>query len=235
MLANVTQYVVSAHGAVATLSDYGQSGGVLRGFSDPAGAPAVSQLLDSGSRGIIRLSRQGHALYVKRFDPLFGISDLHVKKVDGTEACTLDAREQVQPTGVFFPSGKSLLWLRLIEFDLFGQVSTETMYTTLATCESKRVASNIAAIAAAGDDGIVYVDGADEIAGELRFRPIGPESMLGTDMPKLIQSRADLGFEAIPSMKVVLYALIAGGSSDGIYLFNYTTAGSVPPDGGTAD
>lgn len=235
MLANVTQYVVSPHGAVATLSDYGQSGGVLRGFVDPAGAPAVSHMLDSGSRGIIKLSRQGHALYVKQFDPLFGISDLHIKKVDGTEACTLDAREQVQPTGVFFPSGKALLWLRLTDFDLFGDVKTETMYTTIATCESRRVASNIASVSAAGDDGIIYVDSADEIAGDLRFRAIGPESMLGTDTPRLIQSRADLGFEAIPSMKVVLYAIVAGSSSDGLYIYNYTTPVTVPGDGGAAD
>jgi hypothetical protein len=149
--------------------------GALSVIPDPVAAPGTSTSLDTGVLGMLRLSSQGHVAYYKNYLDSLQVTDLYVKKSDGTGACTISATNNVDyRLAQFSPDAGGLLW---------GQIATgeHGMYTRTADCSVTTVANNIALLGAVGNRAVLFGDmfNATEVTYALQFRDVLAGNTLG--------------------------------------------------------
>jgi len=173
--------------------------------------------------GVIGSSAQGHLAYAKTFDFIFGLIDLHVKKVDGAEqGCLLDFREEV-PYGApltprFLPSGRDIIWSRVLNLDdPFGALRVQGRITRLSDCITQNVTNDIGSIAPLGDEGLTFSDAIDDGTGTLSIRQIKKDGTLASEST-VIQTRATGSLSLYPFAPVVVYSVNIGDPADGLYL-----------------
>jgi hypothetical protein len=191
--------------------------GELRVFADAAGAPA-GLLLDSGVYRLVTQGEQGTVAYNKTATLVDQVpfSDLYVKRVDGTGACTLTAAPDGYTAGLRFTSDASgVTWIQRTAAGFVAR------YTRLADCVTMDVAPGVARTEPLGDRGILYVDefsGGARI-GSLRVRALAAGGVVSGDPATRVSGEVS-GFAVVSSAGVdaVIYAIESGGSDDGIYV-----------------
>jgi hypothetical protein len=164
ILANTSEFVFATSTRLVAVT----TTGALSVIPDPVGAPATSTSLDTGVLGMLRLSSQGHLAYYKSYFDTLQVTDLHVKKSDGTGACTISATNNVDYRLVqFSPDAGGLLW---------AQIATgeHGMYSRTADCGVTTVANNIALLGAVGNRAILFGDtfNVTDLTYSLHFRDV---------------------------------------------------------------
>jgi hypothetical protein len=169
------------------------------------------------------------------------IFDLYVAANDGKRPCAMAASPIAFLAPDFLDSGDYSAWGRL------NSVTTEIegVYTTLATCTTKKFATEVFSWTPIGSEGYVFLDELfldpdrpDINEATLRYSKLdnGALPARGTS----IQTRAQFTYAPLlPTLAAVVYEVKAGTSADGLYInasLPFTTKPVVPPpDGGAPD
>lgn len=208
-------------------------------------APAGVAMLDQGVLFVFDQSKDGtKAVYTKNAESISAglssapIFDLYVAANDGKRPCTLAATPIAFLPPDFLGSDYSA-WGRLNT--VTGEV--EGMYTSLATCVTKKFAAEIFSWVPINDEGYVFLDelALDPSVNEATLRyALIKDGMLPAAGTK-IQTRSQFVYAPLlPTLSAVVYNVRSGNKdTDGLYInaslpFK-TTPVVPPPDGGTPD
>jgi hypothetical protein len=189
----------------------------LLAYVDPAGAPATSQVLDTGVLGLVNISQQGHVAYAKAavMSGTAQFVDLYMKKPDVTGACTVSATTDAYLRTVFFnPSASGLAWI------LRASGNVQARFTRLSDCLSMAVSTGAVWTEPAGDRGVLYIDSVtDTGTGSLRYLPVGTGGEVSAGPATLVSAQVG-GFNVVSSgaADAAIYTVNAGGSEDGVYV-----------------
>jgi hypothetical protein len=218
--ANVVQYAFPTMGSLAALD----SAKALKGFTDPIGAPTTSVALDTGVLAVIAQSRMGHLAYVKtaKTNSSTGatFTDIFIKKVDGTGACTFTSNTDADPFDFLFtPSSGGASWLQRTI------VSQGAMYTRLSDCTKMPVsptASTTVFTRPLNDRGILYVDNIDDLTGTgvVTLVPLDTTAALSPSTAAIVVSGqvGSLMPVAAGATDLLIYTVNGGGTDDGVYV-----------------
>ena len=231
LLTNVVDFAVAPTGGIALVT----AAGTLEGIADPVGAPTAITSVDNGVVGIVRVSSQGHVAYAKSFDPILRLIDLHVRKLDGTGMrCTLSSGQDSPIFAPFLPGAGAIIWARFTDLNvpIGDPVPTDGLLTNLSDCKTMTIATGIHNLGAGGDNSVLFSNEGDDVDATLRVRTVAGGAMLGTDVPKLIQTRVDNFASVFPSPGAVLFTVNAQSTSDGVYLHLVAATGQPGTDGG---
>jgi hypothetical protein len=216
---NIVQYAFMTTGALAVLD----SGEVLKSIADPVGAPTTSVSLDTGVLAFIAHSSQGHLAYVKsvKYDANSNpFTDLFVKKVDGTGACTFSTATDTNPRLVLFtPSAGGVSWVQRTI------VSRAAQYGHLSDCTKTMLSPTGSTAVFArplGDRAILYVDDVDALTmtGVATLQPLDATGSVSSSSPATVVS-GQVG-SLIPTASggadILVYTVNGGGTDDGVYV-----------------
>jgi hypothetical protein len=223
LLASARSYQVAPNGALAVVSSTGDLGAII----DPVAAPGTITPIDTGVLGVIRVSRQGHAVYAKTLNSLLGFVDLYVKKLDGTGSrCTLTSQVDGEVFAAFPPAAGSVLWARV---DLNAPVGDPPrgLFTSLANCTTTTIATAVLGLATAGDNGVLFTDTATAVGGTLKLQNVIGGGTLDPSPPTVVQTAVDNFVTVFPTPGAVVFTVNASSASDGVYVHAFASA----PDG----
>jgi hypothetical protein len=192
----------------------------LLGFADPAGAPTTSQVLDTGVTRLVNLSAQGSIAYTKTaLTSATQFVNLHVKKSDGTGACTVSAATDAYLSAVGFTrSSTGVAWIQ----------STPTAFparfTRLSDCTRMDVAADAVWTEPVGDRGLIYLDSLSDTTGTVAmwFRPLATDGAVSADPATLVSGGVGT-FTVVPTagLDALLYTVDSGGNEDGVYVKSF--------------
>jgi hypothetical protein len=193
----------------------------LKGFTDPVGAPTTSVALDTGVLAVISQSKMGHLAYVKTARSTSTnatFTDLFIKKVDGTGACTLSTATDANPfIFLFTPSAGGASWLQRTI------TSQGAQYTRMADC-TKTSVSPITSTAVftrpLGDRGILYVTDVDNVTGTgvVSLQPLDATATISGTSSVVSGQVGTLIPTASGGTDILVYTVNGGGSDDGVYV-----------------
>lgn len=221
LISQAATYAFTMGSGLAVLS----SSKVLMGLTDPVNAPANVTMLDSGVIAILSVSKMGHVAYVKKYDFVFGLVDLYVRRYDGTGIlCALDRVEEV-PYGSglaprFLPGGAALLWSRVTNLDTTdSRLTASGGFTELTACVTTNVDPDIVTMSSLGDGNIVYANSYDGSSATLQTRSIMGGTTLAPAAATVIQTRSDGSLSLYPFLNALAYTVNVGDANDGFYLY----------------
>jgi hypothetical protein len=203
--------------------------------------PATVKAVDTGVSFVFGTTSDGKSsTYTKNIQsPATNVFlfDVYVGNSAGAMPCTLTATATAFLPPTFLAGGGLVAWG---QFNKLTQ-EIEGLGTTIATCATKKFASDIFDWTAIGDEGIVFLDtiNPDPAVNEatLRYAKITQATLpaVGT----VVQTRAGLNYATLlPSLPAVLYLITSNTSADGLYLnatLPFTVTAPVPTDGGTPE
>jgi hypothetical protein len=216
ILANTSQYTFPTNASLVTI-DTAKN---LRVVADPVGAPTAATSLDTGVLGLIRLSAQGHIAYAKAATMSGNavLTNVFVKKSDGTGACTVDAATNNYLQGFFFsPDSGGATWLQI------GTSAVVAQYTRLSDCTTTAVDSNGGVVFALplGNRGVLLWDGYDSASqtGALQLRNVGAGNAPSADPLAMVSGQVgSFATAASGAADIVVYTVNGGGTGDGVYV-----------------
>ena len=205
VLHDVTDYALAADSALVALTTEGDVWAV----PDPLLEPADQRLLDQGAKELLAIGDGEFVAYAKLVVGKTN-SDLYVSNVDTSQTCVLDETAEVPNSSLnFSPNGEALLWATPTPDGYDAHVSE------LGTCQTTRLASDIAVLGWVGDRTMVLVDDYDttKLSGSLRFRNL-------TDAA--LRTRPTLVAEHVTSNAItgstLLYTARNADENDGVYV-----------------
>jgi hypothetical protein len=193
----------------------------MLGFADPVGAPAASQVLDTGVVRLARISKQGHVAYAKTLltSGNATFSDLFVKKSDGTGACTVTSTTNGVPSQVFFPSGSgAVAWIER------ATAAVTAQYTRLSDCMRMSLGTSVVGIRPIGDRAVLFADEFVSAAqtGTLRFRNVAAGNAISADPATQISRQVGTFIvTSAPTFDAVVYTVNGGSNDDGVYIRSF--------------
>jgi hypothetical protein len=199
-------------------------------------APTAVTTLDQNVFFVFDRSKDGtKAVYTKNVQMVTSgmfsapVFDIFIAGADGNKPCTLAATAIGFLAPDFLASGGVAAWGRLNSMTS----EVEGIYTTVATCTSRKFASEIFSWVPIADEGYVYLDDLSPDANEATLRFAQIKDGLLPAMGTQVQTRAAFVFSSLlPTLPAVIYTVATTTPADGLYInakLPFTATPAVPP------